>query len=487
MKKPYKRSNYKSNLEKLPSLLVVTCKDPDDEGFHIDISKICKKLDITPRTLNRYLHQLENDGILEIASDVYDPNKHSKRWKFTDDNIPNNDDIIDSLITLDDYNNSNLNNHYFTHVDTTESSTDIFNVDTTEKRLLSPKEKLLDEIERMTNEVNKWSPIKLKNTCRYIKWTTGKVKIRHHKDFKGRVLSSLCLTKSGKKPLYSKHDHRLYRNDYLKSINLGHYSEIYDIKSEVPRVSDYLSGSNDFYHIPDYYTHFLTQTGFNNGLEINGQKIYMNRDDVKGLFMRCYFSKSLDESYRHYCFGRKNGYSKEAFSILWNEVRKVNPIGKEIFLWTSLIELYTLDEIYKTTGEKVLNVYDCFYGSATLKSDFIQGVIEKSAEKARMLKLRCDNSINNNDNTIDNCNNHNNNINNYYFTHVDTTELSNDLFNVVTTDIYNVDTTKTKTMTRSSEMRTKYENWIKSVENCVEPEAIWTFEEFVQLLEEQQI
>ena len=199
------------------------------------------------------------------------------------------------------------------------------------------------------------------------------------------------LTKSGKKLLYSKHDHRLYRDEYLESLNLHHYREIYDIKSEVPRVSDFLSSNKDFLDIQDYYSYFLEQTGFKNGIHIDGNKIYMDRETVKSLFLRCYFSKSLDESYRHYIFNNKECYCKESFRILWNEVRKVNPIGNEIFLWTSLIQLYTLDEIYRTTGEKVLNVYDCFYGTDSLSKVEIKIIIIKSSNKLKELKYEHEN------------------------------------------------------------------------------------------------
>lgn len=408
-KKNYIRSNYKSNLKKLPSLLIITSKDIDDNGFKINRRKICKILDISPATLNRYLHKLEGD-IIEIYHRGYRTDKHTMTWKFIEGKNPDIDEILETTKLLEE-------NYNF--IETTEM-------------IDCPKQFLLDEIERMRNTVNEWSPIKLFNNCRYIKWETGKIKKRNHIDFKGRVFNNLSLTKSGKKE-YKKQDFRINRDDYLKSIELNNYGEIYDIKSEIPRLTDYLNGNHDFFEIDDYYKYFLDN--------VNYKDILMDRQNVKDLFMRCYFSKTLNESYKNYNFSVKNkygGYSKENYGKLYNEIDKIGKLGNEIFLWTSLLELYVLDDIYKRIGIKLLNVYDGFYGDLRKKEE-LRKEIEKSivfaAEKVKNLFKDKLNDISNNNQLNNNFNNlNNNNLNN---------NLSICYHNCKTDDLYNVITTET--------------------------------------------
>jgi hypothetical protein len=439
----------------------------------VNTKKICKTLNITQRTLNNYLHKLIENGILEISHRGYRTDRYTMTYKFTEGHYPTTQEIIETSI--------NINEDY--------------TINTNETKLTSDSELLLTEIQRMTEEVNKWSPIKFTNSCRFVEWKTGKIKFRTHQDFRGRVYNNLCFTKSGKK-IYKKQDFRVNRNDYLNHINLKNYGEVYDIKSEIPRLSHYLQFDIEFFQIKDYYNYFLTNTGFNTG------NIRMNRDDVKSLFMRCYFSNDINTSYRYYTYSVKNkygGYSKDSFTKLYDEIRKIKPMGNEIFLWTSLLELYILDDVYKRTGNKLVNVYDGFYFEINKKSE-IQKEIEKSilivSKKNKNLYLTINKLNNKSDNNLiintisDNL--YNKILNNTVYNiipYVETTSIDNQIYlcgnngNTKTNEILNTDTelhicgnNETNNIDYKK-LEKEYLEWCKTVPI----DGQWSYEEYLEI------
>jgi hypothetical protein len=181
---------------------------------------------------------------------------------------------------------------------------------------------------------------------------------------KGRVYNALCFSKSGKKPYYAKNDYRIFRKDFLKAINLNNYTEVYDIKSEIPRVTYWLE-TGKFFEIKDFY-----------------QTDQLEREEAKKLAMRCYFDKSLKMGQHHWLLARHKELAKEMnvslkdftltagtktkerdkFEIMWNHIHSLmNPIGPKIFHWTSLIELMVIEKMWKKHNILIVNVYDGFY------------------------------------------------------------------------------------------------------------------------------
>jgi hypothetical protein len=213
---------------------------------------------------------------------------------------------------------------------------------------------------------NNYCKLKYRNTCRYIKFiTTTKSATGESVTFKGRVYNALCLTKSGKRS-YNSQDKRILRSDFLKVYGYGDYFEVFDIKSEIPRLTYILQGGNyddidDFYKVPGY-----------------------DRKIVKKFFMNCYFGKSskseiwhtlrrfLQENNLKLNISAKNKETwKQMFETLWNYYHTIiKPIGPEIFLWTSLWEQLIIKEAREQLGVNLLNVYDAFYyNDASIKDD----------------------------------------------------------------------------------------------------------------------
>jgi hypothetical protein len=190
------------------------------------------------------------------------------------------------------------------------------------------------------------------------------------------VLSALCLTRSGKKT-YDPADARVLRRDYLDAIGLPDYEEIFDIKSEIPRVTDLVMGvekARDLNY--DYW-------------ECDG----LEREYVKKLGMRVYFEKSK-ATYAWHAVSENNFNNNmkayrdirdsypamlaemfEGKNRVWDALRaKFTPIGNEVFWWTSLIEMEIIRDFYDRTGNILLNVYDGFYGKKEWRDEVIVSV-----------------------------------------------------------------------------------------------------------------
>jgi hypothetical protein len=201
---------------------------------------------------------------------------------------------------------------------------------------------------------------------------------------KGRVFNALCFTKSGKKKRYMQSDKRPYRNTILSLYGFPDYKEIYDIKSQIPRLTYILQGG-DYDDIQDFYT-------------IDG----MDRVLVKKYAMSAYFDKSIKSGafhiYRRLVLDKKvkawkyGEATKEKikemiyrdFAIVWDHYRNIlTPIGSEIFLWTSLWEQLIIKEARERLGVCLLNVYDGFYYNDNSIIDELNNIVKETAITVR--------------------------------------------------------------------------------------------------------
>ena len=353
------RNTYQETIRKLPSLIAATQIDSDDKGFFINVKKLCRHFDVTQRTLNNYIRKLIDDGILKVIDKRYETGLHTMRYSFDDWSEPIEEEIADAIIEI--YNGEEEYDYSLRK--------DVRFVSKTQNRKsgILTDDVLLIEIQRMTDEVNKWSPIKLRNSCKWEEWTAGNRRIRKHADYRGRVYNALCFTKSGKKQ-YKNKDNRPSRSVLLKQLGLDDYSEIYDIKSQVPRVSHFLTADIGFFQIEDYHQYFRSFIGD-----------MLTRERVKEIGLRCYFEKSkgkfVSNFYRSIGMDSKSSPMKSTYEDFYDNYRTVNPMGNEIFLWTSLLELYSLQHVHENYGIKCINVYDGFWAPKSLDvNELVSGI-----------------------------------------------------------------------------------------------------------------
>jgi hypothetical protein len=142
----------------------------------------------------------------------------------------------------------------------------------------------------------------------------------------------------------------------LKAIGCEDYIEIYDICSEIPRLTAVFNGIHTFNEIEDYYTFLIQKSG-----------VSITRAEAKKLFMRCYFERSDKVAWRNFI----NSKDFKEFPICKNDVLsffeatkwELKPLGNFIFILTSYIEQAILHEFREF---KMLNVYDGFYSNYRL-------------------------------------------------------------------------------------------------------------------------
>jgi hypothetical protein len=248
----------------------------------------------------------------------------------------------------------------------------------------------------------------------------------------GRVYNQACFQKSGKKT-YKDDDYRILRSDYFEAMGLK-VTSLFDMKSQIPRITAVYNGIHHYEDIPDYYEWFRTKC-----------ELYKyTRQDIKDVFMRCYFEKDENAAWRHYRFSKmfkrddawfwrdnKIGWLEEDFRKLYQFIwSSIKPVGNFIFILTSLIEQTILYRAKRELNIEMINVYDEFLkinggGGKVIKSDIIN------------LSCTISNSIYNKN--IDNISYYNklNNINilNIIMPHEVTTKpIANKVINEVTTE-----------------------------------------------------
>jgi hypothetical protein len=215
----------------------------------------------------------------------------------------------------------------------------------------------------------------------------------------GRPYSYFCSTGNDNK--IHKDQSLELRKDFLKKIGLGDYYEVYDIKSQVPRVNWLFhtgQWKDDKY---DFYSEIVKDTEMEKYLDWKvqrGETKYTEYDDsMKQLFMRIYFGKGTDrQSYNGYLNNKldrvKNGYKKywndvddkldidfDIWKELCNSTKKIvgKPLGNLIFWFSFFIETEVKIELLKR-GKKVYNVYDGFYYNKDIKNEIKKLIKEKA-------------------------------------------------------------------------------------------------------------
>ena len=211
-----------------------------------------------------------------------------------------------------------------------------------------------------------------------------------------------------------------YRDDFLKNRGLSDYYEVYDIKSEVPRVN-YLFHSGEWKDDDfDFYKEIIDDYSINMPDEdriSRGKAGSPNYDDsMKQIFMRIYFGTGSE---KQSFLGYKEGYekrNKELFDLVKNGF-DLDYNGKIIkykpdFLTDDELFPYTLDEWYELScsiekiigqsigplifwytffletevriellnrGKVVYNVYDGFYYNKDI-ADEIKIILEQKSK-----------------------------------------------------------------------------------------------------------
>jgi len=229
----------------------------------------------------------------------------------------------------------------------------------------------------------------------------------------GRPYSAFCSTLNPKK----KHRDTSgeYRADFLSRIGLPDYHEVYDIKSEIPRVNylfhtgEWTDDDYDFYagilkHADLFYKPDVWDTSVSRG----GGRFDDYNDSMKQLFMRIYFGKGTDlQSYNGYIQEREKRNerhntlydkgelddsdlidimyrNKETLDLsVWkkicNSTREVcgKSIGPLVFWFSFFIETEVKIELLNR-GKTVYNVYDGFYFNQDISSEISDILAEKA-------------------------------------------------------------------------------------------------------------
>jgi hypothetical protein len=216
----------------------------------------------------------------------------------------------------------------------------------------------------------------------------------------GRPYSKFCNTLNPKK------NHKVIdtsieeRHDFLMRMGIPDYYEVFDIKSEFPRVN-YLFHTGiwkpDDY---DFYTEIINDTEmlkYTGDAIPRGETKYTDREDsMKQLFMRVYFGKGSDkQSYGGYSKERKKRNENDGlfedmlnngqlvdynvWKVICESTRKVvgQPIGNLIMWYSFFIETEIKIELLKR-GKTAYNVYDGFYYNADIKDEIIDILNEKA-------------------------------------------------------------------------------------------------------------
>ena len=224
----------------------------------------------------------------------------------------------------------------------------------------------------------------------------------------GRPYSPFCSTLNRNKKHKVVDPSMEYRDDFLRKVGLPDYYEVYDIKSQIPRVNylfhtgEWKDDDYDFYKeiIEDYFLRNPDPDGDKISRGKAGSKYY--NDSMKQLFMRIYFGKGSEkQSFKGY----KDEYMKRNKEE-WENIIKVFPkfkkddfypvtfdewyeiccstekicgasIGALVFWFTFFIETEIRIELLKR-GKKVYNVYDGFYFNQDISAEISEILKEKA-------------------------------------------------------------------------------------------------------------
>jgi hypothetical protein len=220
----------------------------------------------------------------------------------------------------------------------------------------------------------------------------------------GRPYSYFCSTLNPKKQHTKIGPTDEMRPDFLKRVGLSDYFEVYDIKSEFPRVNhlfhtgEWKDDGYDFYSeiIKDME---LSKYTWYEDISRGGSKYIDFNDSMKQLFMRVYFGKSSPSmSYLGYYKEKqtRDAELKDNYYIfktvdnehvinldVWREVCNSTfkvvgaALGKLVMWYSFFIETEVKIELLKR-GRVVYNVYDGFYYNEDIANEIKELLIEKS-------------------------------------------------------------------------------------------------------------
>jgi hypothetical protein len=217
----------------------------------------------------------------------------------------------------------------------------------------------------------------------------------------GRPYSYFCSTLNRNKKHKVIDPSMEYRDDFLKRIGLPDYHEVYDIKSEIPRINWLFHTGEWKPDAYDFYTEIIKDTEFEKYLDWTldrGETKYTDYEDsMKQLFMRVYFGKGSDkQSYNGYLKDRlqrprrdgmnfyeaqDEGYelNYDLWTVVCDSTNKIcgPSIGNLIFWYAFFIETEVKIELLKR-GKKVYNVYDGFYYNEDIKDEIIDILDDKA-------------------------------------------------------------------------------------------------------------
>jgi len=208
----------------------------------------------------------------------------------------------------------------------------------------------------------------------------------------GRPWSPFCATKNDKKK-HDKNDDRESRKAYLRRIGLSDYVEIFDMKSQVPRVNRLFQSGTWKPDSYDFYAEIKKGTEtYKRGDELPPRGINKycldNEDTMKGIFMRMFFGKTsprqLFTAHRNDFVRRHKGYTYEIYDdpcnietikdYVWLDIYNsfqnivMPPIKALVFWFTFFLETEIKIELLKN-GKKVYNVFDGFYYHERFKDE----------------------------------------------------------------------------------------------------------------------
>jgi hypothetical protein len=217
----------------------------------------------------------------------------------------------------------------------------------------------------------------------------------------GRPYSYFCSTLNRNKKHKAIDPSMEYRDDFLKRVGLPDYYEVYDIKSEIPRINWLFHTGEWKPDSYDFYAEIIKDTEFEKYLDWTldrGETKYTDYEDsMKHLFMRIYFGKGSDkQSYNGYLKdkekrprndgmdfyeARDEGYelNYELWTVVCDSTNKIcgPSIGNLIFWYVFFIETEVKIELLKR-GKKVYNVYDGFYYNEDIRDEIIDILDVKS-------------------------------------------------------------------------------------------------------------
>jgi hypothetical protein len=120
----------------------------------------------------------------------------------------------------------------------------------------------------------------------------------------------------------------ILRTDFLKNIGLPDYYEVYDIKSQIPRINwlfhtgEWKDDNYDFYSEIIKDVDMFTEYDWKISRGKAGTENY--NDSMKQLFMRIYFGKGTDEqSYLGYENEKRTRILQSNNSICWQEMKQL--------------------------------------------------------------------------------------------------------------------------------------------------------------------